>query len=1109
MIKTLLRHSVRTLLVIAGLLVILITCAQFLSPTLPREQSEVDPDVLKTAEAMRHPQIDIDNPMVLYRDVDYSQGKQAAWYPKGQSPLLEQLVQNGELPPVDQRVGPEPAVFKAVEGIGQYGGSWLRVASNRNTVTAFMNYSIRATALVRYSPNGYPIVPGLAKSYEVNDDSTVFTFHLRQGVKWSDGHPFTADDILFWWNYWAKWQDPDTGAKIGYIPETMKIKGQIGEVRKLDDYTVEYVFPQTNAIFLEYMASARGVLYTAVPAHYLKKYHPAFADRQELEQIKKHYQLATDQALYNWAVDLNNPLRPSLSPWIMRTERTTGPFTMVRNPFYWAVDEQGNQLPYMDRVVYQIKNPGMENLALTSGQTTFQNGKFADYTLFMSQRQQAGYEVLHWYPSSRSELVIYPNLNRKVETDDPQTQFKHDTLNDRRFRRALSMAIDRQRIIDAEWAGVGKPSQVEPGPASLYHSDDLANSFVKLDPDQANALLNDMGLTQRDSEGYRTDDQGRRLTFFMITGTGQAITRICQFILEDWEKIGIRVMLLERPGRLYQIEKFGLTADLLVGTDNSSHNPLTGGIFFPDNGHCSYASAFGSWYKNGGLLGQTQEGIAPPVGHPLRRIMQIFDHACTIADPHQRAKVFKPALELFADEVYAISIATPPPQIYVVDEHLRNVPHEAISSFIDYRTPNNAVPEMWYLDQVQQDVSEQAAIVDEISHITMRDAVAGSDNQTSALTQDNVRQSSRWVGGLIRWMLTLTVVAAVLLMGIRHPFVIRRLMIMVPTLLVISVIVFTMIQLPPGDYLTARINQLQLSGQQVSDQEIAQLREQFHLNDSMVMRYFKWMGFDYFRTWDATDKGLLQGDLGLSMSEMKPVNEVVGDRVLLTMLISLGTILLTWILALPIGIYSAVKQYSPSDYVLTFLGFTGMCIPQFLLALVAIYLADRYVGIQVTGLFSVEYALTPAWSMGKVVDLLKHIWLPILLLGVGGTAGMIRIMRANLLDELKKPYVVTARAKGVGPIKLLLKYPVRIALNPFISGIGHIFPDLISGGAIVAMILSLPTVGPLMLDAVMIEDTQLAGSMLMVLSLLGIFGVLVSDLLLIAIDPRIRLGAKG
>ena len=218
---------------------------------------------------------------------------------------------------------------------------------------------------------------------------------------------------------------------------------------------------------------------------------------------------------------------------------------------------------------------------------------------------------------------------------------------------------------------------------------------------------------------------------------------------------------------------------------------------------------------------------------------------------------------------------------------------------------------------------------------------------------------------------------------------------------------------------------------------------------------------------------------------------------------------MTWSIALPIGVYTAVRQYSVGDYVVTFIGFIGMCVPNFLLALLLIYLSSRFLGINISGLFSSEFSAQPEWTWGKVFDLLAHIWVPVLVIGFAGTASMIRVMRGNLLDELRRPYVTTARAKGLPPIRLLIKYPLRLALNPFISGIGILFPQLISGGAIVALVLSLPTVGPLLLHALMSEDMYLAGSLLMVLSILGIFGVLVSDLLLLALDPRIRMQGEN
>jgi ABC-type dipeptide/oligopeptide/nickel transport system permease component len=284
--------------------------------------------------------------------------------------------------------------------------------------------------------------------------------------------------------------------------------------------------------------------------------------------------------------------------------------------------------------------------------------------------------------------------------------------------------------------------------------------------------------------------------------------------------------------------------------------------------------------------------------------------------------------------------------------------------------------------------------------------------------------------------------------------------------------------------------------------QINRLREIFHFDDPAWQRYCRWMGFNWFLTFKDADQGLLQGHMGYSMETLRPVNQLVGDRIWLTMLVSFLTIVMTWAIAVPVGIYTAVKQYSLMDYILTLVAFLGMCVPGFLLVLVLM----AWTGID--GLFSAEYAMQPYWDMGKVLDMLSHIWLPVLVTGVGGSAGMIRVMRANLLDELRKPYVITARAKGVRPGKLLFKYPVRLALNPFISGIGGLFPALISGSSIIAIVMSLPTVGPLMLAALFNQDMYMAGSMLMVLSSLAVFGTLVSDLLLMVVDPRIRIGGK-
>jgi peptide/nickel transport system permease protein len=323
-------------------------------------------------------------------------------------------------------------------------------------------------------------------------------------------------------------------------------------------------------------------------------------------------------------------------------------------------------------------------------------------------------------------------------------------------------------------------------------------------------------------------------------------------------------------------------------------------------------------------------------------------------------------------------------------------------------------------------------------------------------------------------------------------YIARRIMVMIPTLLAISAITFVIIQLPPGDYLTTLVNELESRGESVDQSRLQFLRETYGLDKPMIEQYFVWLG------------GMLTGNYGYSFEYNRPVSEVVGDRLLLTIVVSFATIVFIWVVSFPIGIYSATHQYSLGDYGLTFLGFLGLATPNFLLALVLLYFANVTFGTSIGGLMDARYMDQP-WSMGKIMSVLEHLWIPVIVIGTSGTAGMIRRLRANLLDELHKQYVTTARAKGLPPGKVLVKYPLRMAINPFISDIGNLLPQIVSGAAVVSIVLSLPTTGPMLLDALRSQDMYLAGSFLMFLALLTVVGVFLSDLALAVLDPRIRL----
>jgi peptide/nickel transport system permease protein len=325
-------------------------------------------------------------------------------------------------------------------------------------------------------------------------------------------------------------------------------------------------------------------------------------------------------------------------------------------------------------------------------------------------------------------------------------------------------------------------------------------------------------------------------------------------------------------------------------------------------------------------------------------------------------------------------------------------------------------------------------------------------------------------------------------------YVVQRLGIMVPTLLVISFLVFVVIQAPPGDYLSVYIAELQSQGAAVDPAKIAAIRAQYGLDQPFLMQYLTWVA------------RLLQGDMGYSFEYGLPVSQLVGDKLLLTMVVSIATIAFIWVVSFPIAIYSATHQYSLGDYFASFLGFIGLATPSFLLALMLLYFAHIWFGVSIGGLMDPAYLDQP-WSWPKIRSLLAHLWVPVIVIGTSGTAGMIRRLRANLLDELQKQYVTTGRAKGLPPGKLLRKYPLRMSLNPFIADIGSLLPEVVSGAVVVSVVMSLPTTGPMLLDALRSQDMYLAGSFLMFLALLTVIGVFISDLLLAVLDPRIRLGA--
>jgi len=1080
-----------------GFFLLLVFFNWSLSPQIQTEKIEVDPALEAKMKELRTESFDIDpdNPPKNYVEVDYSEGEAASWWPKGQSIVLDSAVEAGDLPPVAERTGPEPVVLRGPDGIGEYGGTWIRLATNGDW--GIMSWRLSGANLIRWSPMGYPIVPHIAKSWSKNEDATEWTFTLRKGLKWSDGHPVTTEDVMFYWD------DVEIGLDDGQVQGWLAPGGVTAQVEAIDDYTFKFTFAEPYGAFLDLLAS--NIFYKfMLPAHYLKQYHPDIGDPEKIGELREALGLSSDKAVWNNVQSILNPELPTLNPWVIRSEQGTPPIYFVRNPYYFVVDEQGNQLPYIDQVMFDIKHPQLIPVAAAAGSATMQgrNLTFDNYTLLMESTEPGGYELYHWFNPSRSVWTIFPNLNRKGYEDQPNSELKAELLRDKRFRQALSLAIDRQTIIDSVYHGIGEPAQLDPGRQSPYFNENLLKSYTDYDPERANELLDELGLEQRDESGLRLAPDGTPLTFYLdftsYTGEGPA-----QFVVDDWRDVGIRAIHRERNRGLWGQERMALKQDFVIWAGESEFIPLLEPRnFVPVHGWSLHAPAYGTWFSGGGLEGKETEGTfakAPPKNGPIWKAMELWQQILKATDEEQRVELFSQIADIAVEEVWSIGIATPPPFLMVVDKDLHNVPRMALYG-APYNSPANTGIETYYFEGHE----ENPAVTEQISEVMAQPMVSkythgGADNRVS-----NVSLTQR-ISHLIPWLWTAVLLGFLIMMATKHPYVARRLVIMVPTLAIVSVIVFAVIQLPPGNFVETRIIQLQMSGDDAAAEEVEKLTEIFNLEEPVWKQYLHWSGLKWFVTFDPGDKGLLQGELGISMQTLRSVNDTVEDRALLTMAISLLTVLFTWIVALPIGVYTAVRQYSIGDYVFTFIGFIGMCVPNFLLAILMMYWANKYFGLNVTGLFSPEYATDPSWSWGKVVDLGLHLIVPIIVIGTAGTAAMIRVMRANLLDELRKPYVTTAIAKGVKPFKLLIKYPVRLAINPFISGIGGLFPQMLSGGSITAIILALPMIGPLLLDGLLTEDFYLAGSLLMVFSLLGIAGTLVSDILLLLVDPRIRM----
>ncbi|MGH8018056.1 MAG: ABC transporter substrate-binding protein [Opitutaceae bacterium] len=748
-------------------------------PRLPREE-------VAALAAARQSGFSSVSPPVVVENIDYASGSVAAWQPKGEAPVLEQLVREGKLPPVEQRTGAEPLVLRGPEGIGRYGGIWNDAVTWPSQVWDRMNRYNAGVTLTRWSPSGYPIVPNVAKRWEASEDLKVWTFFLRRGMKWSDGHPFTANDFIYWYDWEVLYFQ-----RLGYALNDdgyrlLRSGDTYGRVERVDDYTVRFVFPQPNPFFLELIAGT-SVKELFAPRHYLEKYHPELGDPELIREIMRRRRFSEPQQVYLEVKREDNPEHPRINPWIYRRYSPHAPHAFVRNPYYWAVDPAGNQLPYIDQITEEVVTPELLALKTASGgyPAIFETAdlKLSNYGLYMAGTLRYNYDVRHYGSGQSSLWSIVPNLNLHVEPGDERGEQKAALLQSREFRQALSLAINRRAIIRAEFFGFGEPAQVAPAPASPFHSEQLYKAFTGHDPGRADALLDGLGLTRRDTDGYRTLPDGSPMVWFIIYSENTP-PDIFQFVLDDWAAIGIRaharpvtegIKFAERMAASYEFYGTPSYVDFIPVVDPKS--------FVPVDRWAAFAPVYGRWYESRLLAGHDEAAARaepPPPGSVFADALDLYEQAMTASSRDEGIRLFRQLLDRIANEVWSISIASAPPAIAVVRNDLHNVPLHGITGNV-FHTPLNLGAETFYFENPGMSPGAIARLREDLTAPQPSPLLVAGEE---AREQD----AGRKVGRLLRWLLGAVVVAGLGMLAVRHPFVGRRLMLFVPMLLVISII---------------------------------------------------------------------------------------------------------------------------------------------------------------------------------------------------------------------------------------------------------------------------------------------------------------------------------
>ncbi len=591
---------------------------------------------------------------------------------------LQELVKQGKLPAVEKRLPEKPLVVVPVEEVGQYGGTW-RMVMLGTADTMLLVREVDYEGLVRIDPELATILPGVAENWKIGGNGRTFTFNLRKGLRWSDGEEFTADDIMFWY------KDILLNKDLTPVPPTwLTSEGEVAKVEKIDKYTVRFSFKKPAGLFLPFLASGTTGI---VPSHYLKQFHPNYIAKDKLDELVKKEKLNTWLDLFNnknnpWM----NPELPVINAWKVVTPVGVGTrVSLERNPYYWKIDTAGNQLPYIDKLAVDMAtNFEVMKMKALSGEIDMQSRNIgqiiSDYPMYAENKAKGGYRLIKQTHTSMNSMIIILNLNHK----DPVLR---KLFNDKRFRIALSHAINRQEIIDLVYMGIAEPWQVSPRRGTPYFYEPAAKNYIEYDPKKANQLLDEIGLTKRDKDGFRLRPDGKALEVTIEIGQDKTDwIDSCEMIKKYWQAVGIKVATKVEDRSLWQTRTAAGEHDIVVwwGDSGTGYEPLILPFWYLPCNHPSSRQAplWALWYQSGGKQGETP----PP---EVRHQMALYTQISTTTDPAKQRELFRQILDVQAKNLYVMGICTIPPQFIITKNNFRNVPEAYESGQFPTHAPVN------------------------------------------------------------------------------------------------------------------------------------------------------------------------------------------------------------------------------------------------------------------------------------------------------------------------------------------------------------------------------------------------------------------------------------